>query len=44
MQGAHLLWSGIGHSDKPTSPWLTIETDFQRKKGGPTYYLQATWL
>jgi len=44
MQGAHLLWSGIGHSDKPASPWLTIETDFQRKKGGPTYYLQTTWL
>ncbi len=44
IQGARLLWSGIVQSDKPATPWLMIETDFQRKKGGPTYYLQATWL
>jgi len=43
IHGARRLQSGIVPPDNPATPWLTIETDFQRKKGGPTYYLQATW-
>jgi len=43
LVGATLAWSGPVNLAFPPSPWLTIETDFQRKKGGVTYYLQAFW-
>jgi tRNA (guanine-N7-)-methyltransferase len=43
LQGAQIHWSGKVTPPHLPSPWLTIETDFQRKKGGPTYYLQAFW-
>lgn len=43
LSGATLVWSGPVNPTSPPSPWLTIETDFQRKKGGTTYYLQAFW-
>ncbi len=43
LSGATLVWSGPVNPASPPTPWLTIETDFQRKKGGITYYLQAFW-
>jgi len=43
LSGAILAWSGPVDPLSPPSPWLTIETEFQRKKGGITYYLQAFW-
>ncbi len=43
LSGAAIVWSGLVDPNSPPSPWLAIETDFQRKKGGVTYYLQAFW-